>query len=94
MKIQEYRAYLQGQGVPDDAIEKRLAIIGDFVKFLADLSFKENTATAGKEEVEKFARKLIAEGSNTLENFSSLRDYTNWLGHRKLYVALTGLWPI
>ena len=88
MKIEEYTEYLQGQGVPDDAIEKRLAIIRDFVKFLADLGFKENTAAAGKEEVEKFARKLIAAGSNTLENFSFLRDYARWLGHRKLYVAL------
>jgi len=38
--------------------------------------------------VEKFARKLVAERRNTLENFSFLRDYTDWLGYRKLYVAI------
>jgi hypothetical protein len=86
MKTGEYRDYLQGLGVPDDVIEKQIAIVGDFVEFLTDLGLKE--ATAGKEEVERFARKLIAEGRNTLENFSLLRDYANWLGHRKLYVAL------
>jgi hypothetical protein len=88
MEPEGYRAHLQGQGVPEDAIERRLALIGDFVKFLAELGFKENMAAAGKDEVEKFARKLIAAGSNTPENFSSLRDYANWLGQRKLYVAL------
>ena len=83
MKTGEYREYLQGLGVPDDAIEKQIAIVGDFVEFLTDLGLKE--ATAGKEEVERFARKLIAEERNTLENFSLLRDYANWRGYRKLY---------
>ena len=88
MKIEEYREYLQGQDVPDDAIEKQMATIGDFVEFLTDLGLKETAASAGKDEVDRFARKLIAEGCNTLEYFSLLRDYANWLGHRKLYVAL------
>lgn len=88
MKKQEYRAYLQGQGIPEEAIESQMAIVGHFVDFLTDLGLKETTATAGKEEVEKFARQLIAEGRNTLENFSLLRDYTGWLGDRRLYVAL------
>ena len=88
MKPEEYREYLRGRAIPDDAIEKRLAIIRDFVEFLADLGCEENAATAGKEEAERFAHKLITAGSNTLENFSSLRDYAGWLGQRKLYVAL------
>jgi hypothetical protein len=88
MKIEEYREYLQGQNVPDDEIEKHMAIIGDFVEFPTDLGLKEATATAGKEEVERFARQLVAEGRNTLENFSALCAYTNWLGQRQLYVAL------
>lgn len=88
MKIKEYREHLQGQNVSEEAIEKKMAIIGDFVKFLGGLGLKKPIVAAGKEEVDRFARKLIAEGRNTLENFSSLRDYTNWLGHRKLYVAL------
>jgi hypothetical protein len=88
MKIEEYREYLQGQDMPDDAIEKQMAIIEDFVEFLTDLGLKETAASAGKDEVDRFARRLIAEGRNTLEYFSLLRDYANWLGHRKLYVAL------
>jgi hypothetical protein len=91
MKIREYREHLQRQDIPGDAIEKQMAVIGDFIKSLTDLDLKETTATAGKEEVERFTRKLIAEGRNTLENFSFLCDYANWLGLRKLYVALIEL---
>ena len=43
MKIEEYREYLQRQSIPGDAIEKQMAIIGDFVKFLTDLGLKETT---------------------------------------------------
>ena len=86
MKIEGYREYLQGRDIPADAIEKQISIIGDFVTFLTDLGLKETTA--GKEEVERFARRLIADGRNTLENLSSLCDYADWLGHRTLYVAL------
>jgi len=88
MKIEEYREYLQGKDLPDDVIEKQQAIIGDLINFFTDLALGENAATAGKAEVERFARKLIAEGRNTLESFSALCDYADWLGHRKLYVAL------
>ncbi len=84
--IEEYKGYLQGQGLRDDVIEKQLVIIRDFVEFFTALDLKETGA--GKEEVERFARKLIAEDRNTLENLSALRDYVDWLGHRKLYVAL------
>jgi hypothetical protein len=91
MKIEEYREYLQRQDVPGQAIEKQMAIVGDFVKFLTDLGLKETATTAGKKEVEKFARQLVAEGRNTLENFSFLCHYTDWLGYRKLYVALIEL---
>jgi hypothetical protein len=68
-----------------------MAIIGDFVKFLMDIGLEETITAAGREEVDRFAQKLIAEGRNTLENFSSVRDYTSWLGHRMLYVALVEL---
>jgi hypothetical protein len=87
MKLPEYQVYLQEQNIPDDAIQKQVAIIRDFVQFLMEPGSKE-IATAGKEEMEKFARRLIAEGRNSLEKFSALRDYAHWLGHRKLYVAL------
>ena len=48
-------------------------------------------ADAGKAEVERFARELVAEGRNILENVSFLCDYADWLGHRELYVALVEL---
>jgi len=88
MKLTEYKLYLQGQDIPDDVIERRIAIIEDFTKFLTGPGLRETADTAGKDVVEKFARKLIAEGRNTLKNFSFLRDYAGWLGYRKLYVAL------
>jgi hypothetical protein len=88
MKLESYREHLQGQGTPDDAVEKQMTIIGDFVEFLTALGLKGTAAAAGKEEVESLSRKLIAEGRNTLENFSLLCGYANWLGQRKLYVAL------
>ena len=91
MKVDEYREHMQRQGIPADAIEKRTAIIGDFVRFLTDLGLREPFAAAGREEAEEFARQLIAEGRNTPENFSLLSDYADWLGHRKLYVALIEL---
>ena len=37
MKIDEYREYLQRQSIPGAAIEKHMAIIGDFVQSLTDL---------------------------------------------------------
>ena len=48
MKLEEYREYLQGQDVPDDAIEKQMAIIGDFVKFLTALGLKKIRLLPGK----------------------------------------------
>ena len=88
MKIAEYRQYLQSQGLPADAIEQRLALVGEFVRFLADLAPAGGVADAGKGEAERFARRLIAEGRNTPANFALLRDYAEWLGQRKLTVAL------
>ncbi|MGD9369602.1 MAG: hypothetical protein PVH87_28080, partial [Desulfobacteraceae bacterium] len=88
MKLEEYREYLQGQNIPDDTTEKQMAIVGDFLQFLTDLGLKETTTSAGKKEVEQFARQLITEGRNNLENFTALGDYADWLDHRQLYVAL------
>ncbi len=85
MKVEEYREFLQDQGTSDDAIEGRLAIIRGFVEFLGP---QESILSAEKDDVDGFARKLIAEERNTLESFLFLRDYADWLGQRKLHVAL------
>ena len=55
MKAEAYREHLQGQDVPDAAVERQMAVVGDFVRFLAALGLKETTATAAKEAVERFA---------------------------------------
>ncbi len=91
MKIEEYEEYLQKKGVSDDTIEKQMSVIEDFTRSLTRYGLKGITADAGKEEVESYARKLIIEGRNTIENLSALADYADWLGHRKLYVALVEL---
>ena len=91
MKLQEYRTFLQGQGSPDDAIKQQMMVVGDFVKFLQELGPAKAITTAGKGEAEQFARRLIDERRNTLENFSALCKYADWLGHRQLYVALIEL---
>jgi len=88
MRTEEYREYLSQQGVTGDEIERRLMIIGDFIDYFKDPGLVDEPATAVKAEVEKYARKLIIEGRNSPENFSALCDYTNWIGQRKLYVAL------
>lgn len=91
MKNGDYREYLERQGIPGEAIEKQMKIVEDFVTFLTGPGSKETISSAGKEVVEKFARKLIAEGRNTLENFSALCEYADWRGQRRLYVALIEL---
>lgn len=88
MKIEEYRVRLRSKGQPDSIIDKQLAIIGDFADFLANPNIDDAIATAGKEEVESYARKLISEGKNTYENFKAMRDYASWIDQRNLYVAL------
>lgn len=88
MRIKEYEKYLLQQGLPEKKIRNQIAIIGDFVKSLADLGFKENIYAAGKMEVDRFMHVLIRDEHNTPENISSLSEYSDWIGCRKLYTAL------
>ncbi len=88
MKIEEYRAHLQLKRLPDSIIDKQLAIIREFADFLVQPSFDVTIATAGKEEVDSFARKLISEGKNTHENFKAMSDYASWIDQRNLFVVL------
>lgn len=88
MKIKEYREHLQVQGGRKDVIEEQMVIVADFIGFLTQPGVKAIPDAAGKEKVECYAKKLIAEGRNSLGNFSALCDYCDWLGQRKLYVAL------
>ncbi|MGB7537936.1 MAG: hypothetical protein WBM17_05320 [Anaerolineales bacterium] len=86
MSLEEYDRHLLGLGIPEADVAQRLALIREFERFLGSEARQEVDA-AGKGEAEKFARKLILENRNTLENFSALGDYAAWAGLRKLHVA-------
>ena len=86
MKMVDYRAHLQAQGIPDAAAAEHMAVIDEFVRYLAVVDW-DAPGTTAKAVVESFAHRLIAAKRNTLENFAALRDYAGWLGARPLYVA-------
>jgi hypothetical protein len=86
MKLEAYERYLRGQGFSEVGVEKRLKVIRDLDRFL-ECTGGRDIQSAGKEEAEKFAGRLIKEGRNTLENFSALSDYAGWAGDRPLHVA-------
>ncbi len=86
MKLEAYERYLRGQGISEEGVEKRLKVVRDLGRFLECMGGRD-LQSAGKEEAEKFARRLIKEGRNTLENFSALSDYAGWAGDRPLHVA-------
>ena len=88
MSTERYAEFLQGKDVARDEIEKRMALACELIDFLAD---RGGIGTAGKEQVEEFAQKLIAEVRNSGDNFSYLCDYAAWLDQRSLYVALIEL---
>jgi hypothetical protein len=89
IKLEEYRGVLSHQGLSVEEVERRMKLVEDFALFLTGFDIKDLTTAPTKEHVENFGWKLINEGRNTLENFSYVRAYTNWLGERKLYIALT-----
>ena len=86
MNHEKYERYLRGRGIPEQSIEKQMAVVGDWCRFLESTGGQDGQI-AGKAEAEIFARRLIGESRNTLENFSALGDYAGWAGHRKLQVA-------
>jgi hypothetical protein len=86
MKQETFERHLQGLGISQEEVEKRLALAGVFGRFLESMD-EQDIKTAGKKEAELFAANLIAEGRNALENFSILRDWAGWLGNRGLYVG-------
>jgi hypothetical protein len=86
MNLEAYERFLRGQGFTEGKLADRLALIGDFGRFLESTGEKDFEA-AGKAEAEKFARVLIRGGGNTLDNFSALSDYAGWAGRRPLHVA-------
>ncbi len=88
MDIESYSEFLHGRQLTSGEIEKREELVGELIDFLAARGAVE---TAGKEEVEAFAQKLISAGRNSADNFGYLRDYAGWLGRRSLHVALIEL---
>jgi hypothetical protein len=82
MNLEAYAQHLSGLGIPEEGVKNQSALIRDFESMGG-----MNLRAAGKTEAEKFARRLIAEGRNTIENFSALGDYAGWAGLRALHVA-------
>ena len=86
MDLEGYQRHLRGEGLPEESIRDRLSLIEDFDRFLDDAGLGKDRK-AGKPEAEKFARRLMQTGRNTVENFSALRDHAGFTGNRPLYVA-------
>ena len=85
MKIQEYTEVLHNRRDPDAG--DRIAIIEDLIAFLDDLGISD-LSLAGREPMGKYAKRLMAEGRNTRNNFTYLCDYFDWLKFHKPYIAL------
>jgi hypothetical protein len=86
MNLENYAQLLREQGMGNAEIVERVAVIGDFHRFLESPAGRGAPA-AGKPEAERFARRLIAEGRNTLENFSALEEFAGRAGLNPLKVA-------
>ncbi len=86
MEQEAFGRRLRGRGISESEVEKRCNVILAFGLFL-DSADGVDIWSAGKTEAEKFARQLIREGRNTLDNFSALSEYAEWAGYRTLHVA-------
>ena len=85
MGVFAYRKHLLEKGTPGWIAAAVLGVLEDFSAFLDGAGKAESAA--GMPEAQQFARRLIADGRNTKENFSTLRDYAAFSGNRPLYVA-------
>lgn len=86
MKALQYEEYLRGKGLDDAAVHVRTHVIQAFEEKLKRHGARfEN---AGKDVINSCARQMLADGSNTLENFHILCGYALWRGFRPQYVAL------
>ena len=86
MRTNEYKEHLCKQGISDAGINERIAAIQAFSEGLRTLG--ADVASAHKEAIGKYAKRLIAEGNNTPETFDALCEYTLWRGLRAQYIAL------
>lgn len=86
MKTDEYREHLLAKGVPEADAAAQIQVICAFELGLAELG--TDASRAGKKEIDRYAARMIADESNSLENFEILCEYALWLGQRALYVAL------
>lgn len=84
-----YEKYLGGRGFEKDSIQKQLQAVEAFEGWLS----AQGTALedAGKDIVDRYAGRMIAEGSNTLETIYGLCRYAYWRGLRPQYIALLEL---
>lgn len=86
MQADEYGAHLREKDIPEAEIEERLGVVLTFGEGLRALGTE--IVSAGKPEIDRYAKRMIADGTNTLRNFEILEEYALWRGLRPLYVAL------
>jgi len=86
MKTGAYGEYLQTQGLSGQDIAERVRMVQAFEEGLRE--FGSDLASAGKPELERYAGRMIEQGTNTLRHFDILTDYALWRGLRAQYIAL------
>lgn len=85
--IEQYREDLLTKDLSAWKLNKRLKRVTDFIAFI-DGDEGDKIMYAGKNEVEKYSRKLIEEEKNSYDTFLILREFSAWLEQWNLYTAL------
>ena len=86
MATDAYRERLRGLGVSETDINERVQTAEALEAWLRERGL--DLAAAEKADLERYAKRMIAQGSNTIQNFDTLSEYALWSGLRAQYIAL------
>jgi hypothetical protein len=86
MNLDAYEEFLHERNLEKAEIERQLYAVQAFEDWLGEQG--TDLAAAGKETIGRYARRMIADGSNTIENLYALCRYAYWRGLRKQYIDL------
>ncbi len=89
MMATAYGEVLRARGAADAQIETAIRCIRALETGLREQGTE--LAAAGKKDIGRYAARMVANGTNTPENFDTLIGYTLWRGLRPQYVALLEL---
>ncbi|HPF88533.1 MAG TPA: hypothetical protein PK537_10835 [Candidatus Limiplasma sp.] len=87
MQRKAYEDHLRKQEMAETEIIIRCEAIQTFLRRLEQSGV--DAALADKEDFYRIAEDMIAEGSNTIENFDAVCEYLLWADLRAQYIALT-----